>query len=105
MRRFMICNQCGSYNPDTATFCGKCGGQLKAAISDAPQPASLEQVPPTINNYQTGPQMPPFQFVMPSTPPSKTPWYKGLSKPMPIWALIGSILLVTILLFLLLLSG
>ena len=24
----MICNQCGSSNPDYATFCGKCGGQL-----------------------------------------------------------------------------
>ena len=24
----MICNQCGSFNPDYATFCGKCGGQL-----------------------------------------------------------------------------
>ena len=59
----MICNQCGSYNPDTATFCGKCGGQLKAAISDAPQPAFLEQVPPTINNYQTGPQMPDFLHI------------------------------------------
>jgi hypothetical protein len=101
----MICNQCGSYNPDTAAFCGKCGGQLKAAMSDAPEPAYLEQAPPTINNYQTGPQMPSFQSVTPSTPSSKTPWYKGLSKPMPIWALIGSILLVTVLLVLLLLSG
>ena len=101
----MICNQCGSYNPDTATFCGKCGGQLQAALSNAPQPAYLEQAPPTINDEQTRPQMPPFQSVTPSTPPSKAPWYKVLSKPMPIWALIGSIVLVIVLLVLLQLTG
>jgi hypothetical protein len=66
-------------------------------MSDAPQPAYLEQASPTINNFQTGPQMPPFQSVTPSTPPSKTPWFKGLSKPIPLWAFIGSIVAVVLL--------
>jgi tetratricopeptide (TPR) repeat protein len=70
----MICIQCGSYNPDHAAFCGKCGWQFKQASS---------------------------------TPPSRTrqPWYKAMSKPMPIWALIGCIVLVALLLVMLQLTG
>src|SRR5690349_6673375 len=70
----MICNQCGSSNPDNATYCGKCGMHL-AKPSNTPSP-SLEQ-----------------------------PGYKTLSKPMPIWMLIGSIVLVALLLIVLQLTG
>src|SRR2546426_200433 len=41
----MICNQCGTFNPDYATFCGKCGGQL-AKPSNIPSPISQQ---PTYN--------------------------------------------------------
>ena len=37
----MICNQCGSSNPDYATFCGKCGGQL--AQPSHISPSSFQQ--------------------------------------------------------------
>src|SRR5438067_4369584 len=70
----MICNQCGSSNPDNATYCGKCGGQL-AKPSNFPS-SSSEQ-----------------------------PEYKTLSKPIPIWVLIGSIMLVALLLIVLQLTG
>ena len=29
----MICNRCGSTNPDHATYCGKCGGQLTKQLN------------------------------------------------------------------------
>ena len=32
----MICNQCGSSNPDYATFCGKCGGQFAQPLHIPP---------------------------------------------------------------------
>ena len=34
----MICIQCGSFNPDHATYCGKCGGQLTKQ-SNIPSPS------------------------------------------------------------------
>ena len=37
----MICNQCGSSNPDYATFCGKCGGQF-AQPFNIPPPSSQQ---------------------------------------------------------------
>src|SRR6266567_3732129 len=70
----MICIQCGSSNPDHATYCGKCGGQL----------AKPSHIPP-------------------SSPGQ--PGYKAPSKLMPIWVLIGSIVLVALLLIVLQLTG
>ncbi len=70
----MICIQCGSSNPDNATYCGKCGGQLAKPSNIAP-------------------------------PSTRQPRYKALSKPMPIWVLIGSIVLVALLLIVLQLTG
>ena len=177
----MVCNHCGSYNPDTATFCGTCGRQFEKAASSPPitptreviasvetqplaseyiftgqempplagfpinqeyptihdfaqagksipqsypppayptgdqyqaseifgesQPAYSDQSLSSINNYQTSPQMPPFQSVTPSTPPSKTPWYRVLPKPIPLWAFIGSIVAVVLLFVVLQLTG
>jgi hypothetical protein len=79
------------------------------------QPAYTEQSLPAINNYQTQPQNPPVQSNQPHyaypqaplTPPpvAREPWYKNLSKPMPIWALIGCIVLVVLALVVLLLTG
>ena len=178
----MICIQCGSYNPDNAAFCGKCGGPLKQASNTPPslpaeggsairsaqsptgedmpiassfpqsrgtppihagaqtgygipqgyhiptyptgnpyqsaemfnasQPAFSGQAPSAFENAQTippsQPNQPPYSPpVASTTPPSivKKPWYKSLSKPMPIWALICSILLVALLLIVLQLTG
>ncbi|HEX9134118.1 MAG TPA: hypothetical protein VF844_17635, partial [Ktedonobacteraceae bacterium] len=118
----MYCIQCGAYNPDTAAFCGVCGRQPGKDASPSPvmlehvsQPAYAEQSFPTVDNDQTIPQnlpmqpnQPPYAHPeAPSTPPPRVrqPWYKAVSKPIPIWALIGSIVLVAILLIVLQLTG
>jgi hypothetical protein len=111
----MICSQCGSYNPANAAFCGKCGMQLKQTSSTPPsqstegnwasgsvQSPTVEYVP-TVQDLPIAGSFPQSQ----GTPPSNVqqPWYKRLSKPMPIWALIGSILLVVLVLVVLQLTG
>ncbi|HEY6286602.1 MAG TPA: zinc-ribbon domain-containing protein [Ktedonobacteraceae bacterium] len=187
----MFCIQCGSYNPDNAEFCGKCGEKLKKGTSTPPsmpvegvpassgaqspageyiptiqemptassfpvsqgtppindipqtgygisqsyppptyptsdqyrsadmynlsQSAYTQQSPSAIENYQTMPQIPPLQSNQPPyghpgappIPPSavRQPWYKSLSKPMPIWAFIGSILVVILLLIVVQVTG
>ncbi len=118
----MYCIQCGTYNPDNAAFCGVCGRQPGRDANPslvmqehASQPAYAEQSFTTIDDIQLIPQHPPLQLnqppfihpVAPSAPPPKVrqPWYKALSKPMPIWALIGSIVLVALLLIVLQLTG
>jgi outer membrane protein assembly factor BamD (BamD/ComL family) len=70
----MICIQCGSSNPDHATYCGKCGGQLTKRLN----------IP---------------------TPGPERPIYNSVSKPMPVLVLIGSIVLVSLLLIALQLTG
>jgi tetratricopeptide (TPR) repeat protein len=70
----MICNQCGSFNPDHATYCGKCGGQLTSS-SNIPSPSPQQ------------------------------PRRNVMSKPMPIWVLFGSFVLVALLLIILQLTG
>jgi tetratricopeptide (TPR) repeat protein len=70
----MICNQCGSFNPDHAKYCGRCGGQLA-------EPSNI----PTSNLQQPGDST--------------------KLKPVPIWIIIGSIVLVALLLIVLQLTG
>ena len=118
----MHCIQCGTYNPDTAAFCGVCGRPTNKDASPSPvmqeivlQPPYPEQTFPTIENDQTIPQNPLVQpnqplYVYPERPsaaPSvvRQPWYKVLPKPMPIWALIGCIVVVVLLLVVLQLTG
>src|SRR5207247_6043789 len=43
-RSIMFCIQCGSYNPDNAAFCGKCGEKLNKGTSTPPS-MSVEGVP------------------------------------------------------------
>lgn len=118
----MYCIQCGAYNPDTATSCGVCGRPIERDVSPSPamleyafQPAYIEQSFPTIEHDQTIPQNPTLQpnqplYVSPQaplTPPrvARQPWYKALPKPMPIWALIGCIVVVVLVLVVLQLRG
>lgn len=62
----MICNHCGSYNPDTATFCGTCGMQFEKAASSPPitptreVTASVETQPLASKYIFTGQEMPPL---------------------------------------------
>ncbi len=111
----MICIQCGCYNPDHAAFCGKCGLQFKQAsgtpssqLSEGATPSWSAQ--PLAAEYIPSVQQMPVASSYPvsrGTPPSSTirPLEKALSKPMPIWALISSIVLVTVLLIVLQLTG
>ncbi len=118
----MYCIQCGAYNPDTAAFCGVCGRPSDRDASPSPvmqanafQPAYTEQSFPTFENAQTKSLNPPLQpnqspYAYPQaplTPPPvvRQPWYKALPKPMPIWALIGCIVIVVLLLAVLQLTG
>jgi hypothetical protein len=111
----MICIQCGCYNPDHAAFCGKCGMHLKqapgtpsslltegATTSRSAQPLAAEYIP-TVQDMPVASSYPVSQ----GTPPSNTPqpWDKALPEPIPIWALISSIVLVAILLIVLQLTG
>ena len=118
----MYCIQCGTYNPDNAAFCEVCGRPAGQYASPSPvmqehasQPAYAEQSFTTIDDNQPIPQYPPLQpnqplYVRPqapSTPPprARQPWYKAMSKPMPIWAFVGCIILVVLLLSVLQLTG
>lgn len=118
----MYCIQCGAYNPDTASFCGVCGRPANRDASPSPatrenafQPAYIEQSFPPIEHGQTIPQHSPMQPNQPPsvspqapfTPPpvARQPWYKALPKPMPIWALIGCIVVVVLVLVVLQLMG
>jgi hypothetical protein len=75
------------------------------------QPTFTGQPPSRIDNYQNVSQMPtppPYGYPQaPLTPPPvvREPWYKALRKPMPIWAFIGSIVAVVLLLVVLQLTG
>ncbi len=94
----MICNQCGSFNPDHATFCGKCGGQL-AHPSDIPTRQPLIGEPPRVGGEQ---------YVHPSDiATSNLPRQTNAAKPkpMPVWLLIGGVVLVVLLLIVLQLTG
>jgi TolA-binding protein len=164
----MFCIQCGTFNPDTAAFCGKCGWRFDQAaspapenvvnlpitpspqvqVSDSPQSLSGEIIPimqetlpasgflpsqesPLVQgNVQTWygipqsdqpsapssslpfeptkPYLPPYGAPeAPPTPPPtiEEPWYKVLPKPMPLWAFIGSIVAVVVLLVVLQVTG
>ena len=111
----MICIRCGCYNPDQAAFCGKCGLQFKQAsgtpsslliegttTSRSAQPLAPEYIPavqqmPLASSYQVSQGIPPSS--------TQQPWNRALPEPMPIWAIISSIVLVAILLIVLQLTG
>jgi hypothetical protein len=110
----MTCIQCGSYNPDHVAFCARCGGQLKQ-VSSAPSFVQAEgayagrraQFPPgesvpTVHDL-------PFAASFPQNlgTPSRTqqPLKKAPPKPLPIWVLIGSVVLVVLILIVLQLTG
>jgi len=94
------------------------GDQLRSAeMFGSSQPAHAGQPSSSIEHDQTLPQMPPLQPDQPpydydhsggpSTPPPvvREPWYRALPKPMPIWALVGCIVAVIVLLVVLQLTG
>ena len=60
----MICNQCGTQNPDGGKFCGRCGTALPFAPAPTPAPAPPTGVAPA------GPVLPPG-FVPPPTTSGK----------------------------------
>jgi len=74
-----------------------------AGMFNASPPAYTGQSPSSFANYQTIPQTP----TSPITPPPvvREPWYKTLPNPMPLWAFIGSIVAVVLLLVVLQLTG
>lgn len=92
------------------------GDQIRPAeMFGSPQPAYAEQSSSSSENDQTLLQMPPLQpghppydhLEGPSTPPPvvREPWYRALPKPMPLWAFIGCIVAVILLLVVLQLTG
>lgn len=96
----MICVQCGSQNPDHAVFCGICGGRLDEAASP---PAAPFLSAPTAQPLSTDP---PFESpTAPFSPIVREPWYRAFARPLPLWALIGSIVVVIVLLVVLQLTG
>ena len=82
-----------------------------AEVFGGPQPSFTGQSAPSIENYHNIPQMPTTPpYVYPQAPPTpppvvRQPWYKSLSKPMPIWALIVSVLVVVLILVALQVTG
>jgi hypothetical protein len=80
-----------------------------AEMFNMSQPAGIQQSPSSFDNYQTWQtSQPPYgQPVAPLTPPPvvREPWYKALPKPLPLWAFIGSIVAVVVLLVVLFLTG
>jgi len=96
----MICVQCGSQNPDHAAFCRICGGRLNEAASP---PAA-----PFLSASTAQPLSAGSPFESPTTPFSpivREPWYRAFAKPLPLWAFIGSIVVVIVLLVVLQLTG
>jgi hypothetical protein len=111
----MICIQCGTFNPDTATFCGKCGWRFDQAAS-MPENVVIQQITPSPQVPMsdnppiepTTPFLPPLAASeAPPTPPptGQEPRYKVLARSMPLWALIGGIVAVVVLLVVLQVTG
>jgi hypothetical protein len=103
-------------NPDQASFCGKCGWRFDQAASPplenvVNQPISSSPQVLVSDNPSIEPTEPfsPLQGVpeAPTTPPPavQEPWYRVLAKSIPLWAFIGSIVAVVILLVVLQLTG
>ena len=128
----MFCTQCGTNNPDYASFCRACGRQIEKENSVA-QPSSAYNIVPPASEvfYAPGadsvptesdsapPSMPvldaelpggayvdmPNEPPPPPTPPARPSRFKELAKPLPPWASIGTIIVVAGLLILLQLTG
>ena len=104
----MICTQCGSFNPDHATYCGRCGGQLtNPSYMTAPNPMTAPD-PMIASNPMTAPDpmiaSNPITSYYPMNSPNP-PQNNVMLKSIPIWMLIGSIVLVAVLLIALQLTG
>ena len=128
----MFCIQCGTNNPDYASFCRVCGRQIEKENSVA-QPSSAYNIVPPASEvfYAPGadsvptesdsapPSMPVLDAELPGgayvdmpnapppppTPPARPSRFKELAKPLPPWASIGTIIVVAGLLILLQLTG
>jgi hypothetical protein len=112
----MICIQCGTFNPDTAAFCGKCGWRFDQAASPPPENVVIQPITPSPQVSMsdnppiepTTPFLPPYgaSEAPPTPPPSvQEPRYKVLTRSMPLWAFIGSIVAVVVLLVVLQVTG
>src|SRR6266566_153796 len=128
----MFCTQCGTNNPDYSSFCRACGRQIEKENS-VPQPSSAYNIVPPASevfyapgadsvpteSYSAPPSMPvpdaglpggayvdmPNAPPPPPIPPARPSRFKELAKPLPLWAFIGTIIVVAGLLILLQLTG
>ena len=78
----MFCGQCGSPNPDTASFCSNCGSPL--AVSPAPQPVA-QPAPQPVAQPEPQPvaQPAPQPVAQPEPQPIAQPAPQPVAQPMP----------------------
>src|SRR5436305_4040383 len=116
----MFCIQCGTNNPDYASFCRVCGRQIEKENSVAQPSSAYNIVPPAsevfyapgadsvpTESYSAPPSMPVPDAGLPGCayvdmpnalpppiPPARPSRFKELAKPLPLWAFIGTIIVV-----------
>lgn len=82
----MICSKCGAENPDTSTFCEKCGSPLTAQPTQSMQPAQPVQPTQPMDGQPFGqqPQQSPFGQQPAYAAPVYSPVTTKKSKTVPI---------------------